>query len=476
MHAETVNGMSATAVHEAVSRAVALCRSGQGPVLLDCKTYRYLGHSLSDDRKAYRTEEEEAAWRAIDAIETFEKQALAAGILTPEKAAEYRETAKSMVYEATKWAGTEAHDPDPSTMYEGLLTDTTSEGIGPEWATPESALVTPATHQKRDNQGRILYRHAVTEAIMEEMVRDRRVILYGEDVADYGGAFGATRGLIDTFGRDRVFNSPISESAIPGTGCGAAMVGMRPVVELMYIDFVLMAMDQIGNQCAKSRYMFGGKMLIPMVIRTTIGGGKGYAGQHSQSLEAVLCMFPGLKVVAPATAYDVKGLLKAAIRDDDPVLFIEHQLSYLEKDAVPEDDYTVPLGVAKVAREGTDITVVAYSYMWNVAMQAAEMAEAEGISVEVVDPRTLIPLDVDTIAASVSKTGRCIVLQQAPEIGCFGEHIAYEVQQRCWSSLKAPVRVLAAYNVPPPMAQTLESENLPSPAKTLANIKEMLGK
>jgi 2-oxoisovalerate dehydrogenase E1 component len=476
MHAEAVNGMSATVMHEAVSRAVAMCRQGQGPVLLDCKTYRYLGHSLSDDRKAYRTEAEEAAWRAVDAIESFEAQAIAAGILTAEQAAAYRENAKTMVYAATKWAGTEAHDPDPSTMYEGLLTDTTSEGLGPEWATPVAALLSPADHQKRDNQGRILYRHAVTEALMEEMVRDRRVILYGEDVADYGGAFGATRGLIDTFGRDRVFNSPISEAAIPGTGCGAAMVGMRPVVEIMYIDFVLMAMDQIGNQVAKSRYMFGGKMLIPIVIRTTIGGGKGYAGQHSQSLEAVLCMFPGLKVVAPATAYDVKGLLKASIRDDNPVVFIEHQLSYLEKDAVPQDDYTVPLGVAKVAREGTDVTVVAYSYMYHVAMEAAELAAAEGISVEVVDPRTLIPLDVDTIAGSVRKTGCCLIIQQAPEIGCFGEHIAYEVQQRCWSDLKAPVRVLGAHNVPPPMAQTLETENLPSPAKTLRVIREVFGK
>jgi pyruvate/2-oxoglutarate/acetoin dehydrogenase E1 component len=308
------------------------------------------------------------------------------------------------------------------------------------------------------------------------MLRDKRVVLYGEDVADYGGAFQATKGLLEIFGRDRVFNSAISEAGIIGTGTGAAMAGLRPVVELMYIDFILMAMDQVGNQAAKNRYMFGGKAKIPLVIRTTIGGGKGYAGQHSQSLEAVTTMFPGLKVVAPATAYDVKGLLKASIRDDNPVVFIEHQNCYTERDEVPEDDYTIPLGVAKVAREGTDITVVAYSYMYWRAMQAAELAAEEGISVEVVDPRTLLPLDVDTIAASVEKTGRLLVVQQAPSVGCYGEHIAYAVQNRCFGKMKTAARIVAAHDVPPPMAASLETENLPTPEKILANLKQLMGK
>ncbi len=476
MHAEVVNGMDAVAVHDAVSRAAELCRLGEGPVLLECLTYRYLGHSLSDDRTTYRTEEEERMWMACDPLDNFEQQALAVGLLTPEEAKARRDRAAKQIAEAAEWAGKEAHDPEPSTIYEGLFTDTTTENLDPKWATPAEALVSEPTKQVRDGKGRILYRHAIAEALTEEMLRDRRVVVYGEDVADYGGAFGATRGLIDVFGRDRVFNTPISEAGIIGTGCGAAMVGLRPVVEIMYLDFVLMAMDQIGNQVAKSRYMFGGKMTIPMVIRTSIGGGKGYAGQHSQSLEAVVCMFPGLKVVAPATAYDAKGLLKAAVRDDNPVVFIEHQLAYLEKDVVPEEDYTVPIGVAKVAREGTDVTLVAYSYMYHVAMQAAEMAAEEGLSVEVVDPRTLVPLDIETLTASANKTGRVLVLQQAPEIGCYGEHLAYELQARCWSSLKAPVRILAAHNVPPPMAQTLETENLPSPEKVLRNLREMVGR
>ncbi|MCD6351217.1 MAG: dehydrogenase E1 component subunit alpha/beta [Armatimonadetes bacterium] len=474
LHAEVVNGMDVVAVRDAVTRAAELCRQGQGPVLLECLTYRFMGHSLSDDRTTYRSKQEEEMWQAWDPIDTFERQAFEAGLLTEEEAKQYHAEAAKRIHDATNWAGNEGTDPEPSTIYEGLLTDTNTENLGPEWATPRSELLTEPQKQKRDGQGRILYRHAIAEALMEEMLRDRRVILYGEDVADYGGAFGATRGLIEIFGRERVFNTAISEAAIIGTGCGAAMVGMRPVVEIMYIDFILMTMDQLGNQVAKSRYMFGGKMTIPLVVRTSIGGGKGYAGQHSQSLEAVVCMFPGLKVIAPATAYDAKGLLKAAIRDDNPVVFIEHQLAYLEKDVVPEDDYTVPIGVAKVAREGTDVTIVAYSYMYYVAMKAAEMAAEEGISVEVVDPRTLVPLDLDTLAGSVRKTGRAVILQQAPEIGCYGKHIAQAITEQCWGDLKAPVRVVAAHNVPPPMAQPLEQENIPSPEKVLRNIHELL--
>jgi 2-oxoisovalerate dehydrogenase E1 component len=473
MHAEVVNGMDVLAVHDAVSRAADLCRNGQGPVLLECLTYRYMGHSLSDDRMSYRTEEEEAAWQAQDPIRRFQRQVVDSGVMTGEQVNARREQARERVDFATVFAA-KCEDPDPKDIYDGLYTDTDSEGIGDEYKTPASEILQEPVKVRRDNQGRVLFRHAVCEALIEEMMRDKRVILYGEDVADYGGAFGVTKGIIDIFGRDRCFNTAISESAIIGTGAGAAMVGMRPVVELMYIDFILMTMDQTGNQVAKARYMFGGKATVPMVIRTTVGGGKGYAGQHSQSLEAVATMFPGLRVIAPATAYDAKGLLKSAIRDDNPVVFIEHQLSYLEKGECPEDDYTIPIGVAKVAREGTDVTVVAYSYMYHVAMEAAELAAAEGISVEVVDPRTLMPLDTETIAASVKKTGHLVIVQQAPEQGCFGEHIAYQLQSCCFASLKAPVKIVAAHNVPPPMAEPLEKENIPSPEKVLANVKATL--
>jgi pyruvate/2-oxoglutarate/acetoin dehydrogenase E1 component len=279
--------------------------------------------------------------------------------------------------------------------------------------------------------------------------------------------------LFDIFGRKRVFNTAISEAAICGAGAGMAMAGMRPVVELMYIDFILMAMDQVGNQCAKARYMFGGKATVPMVIRTSVGGGKGYAGQHSQSLEAVVTMIPGLKVVAPSTAYDVKGLLKAAIRDDNPVVFIEHQNLYVEKGEVPEEEYTIPLGVGSIRREGTDVTLVAYSAMMLVAEKAAELAADEGLSVELVDPRTLIPLDEELLVSSVKKTRRALLLSQAPATGCYAEHIGHVIQTRCFGDLLAPVRIVAAYDVPPPMAQSLETENLPSPEKVLGALRDL---
>ncbi len=475
MHAEVVNGMSVLAVRDAVTRAAKLCREGKGPVLLECITYRYMGHSLSDDRTTYRSKGEEKAWQDIDPIETYQRALVAAGLATEDLIEIRRKLALERIERATLFAAA-GTDPDPATIYEGLFADSTSDHVDPKWATPKEALLAEYVPQRRDSNGCILARHAVIEALVEEMLRDRRVILYGEDVADYGGAFQATRGIIDIFGRERCFNAPISEAAIVGTAVGAAQAGLRPVCELMYIDFILMTMDQTGNQAAKNRYMFGGKATIPMVIRTTIGGGKGYAGQHSQSLEAVATMFPGLKVVAPATAYDLKGLLKAAIRDDNPVVFIEHQNLYMIKDPVPLEDYTIPLGVGQVVQEGTDITIIAYSWMMQRALEAAARAAEAGISVEIVDPRTLAPLDTDLINASVRKTGRLLCVQQAPAIGCYAEHIAYEAQAACFEALKAPVKIIAAHNVPPPMAETLENEFLPSVDKILAGIKGLVGK
>jgi pyruvate/2-oxoglutarate/acetoin dehydrogenase E1 component len=222
--------------------------------------------------------------------------------------------------------------------------------------------------------------------------------------------------------------------------------------------------------------MFGGKATLPMVVRTTMGGGRGYAGQHSQSLEAMLTQVPGLKVVAPSTPYDAKGLLKSAIRDDNPVIFVEHQLLYTERGAVPEEEYTVPIGQAAVRREGKDITIVAYLKMAQVALEAAEMLAADGIEAEVLDPRTLIPLDVDTLSASASKTGRLMIVCQAPKTGCFGEHIAYRAQEAAFASLKGPAQIVAGYDIPPPMAHTLELENFPSPEKVARVAREMVGR
>ena len=472
MHARTESGMHVLAVRNVVRESVDICRRGDGPVLLEFKTYRYVGHSLSDKRMTYRTAEEEEEWLKYDPIDLYSKELVDNNILTAQQVSQLRSKIESLMEEVTIEAA-HAADPDPKQIEEGLFADTTSEGIGDKYRTVK--VLKEPKQFRRDSSGRILYRHAVIEALMEEMMRDRRVVLYGEEVAEYGGAFQATVGLYDIFGRKRVFNTPISEAAIIGTGLGAAMTSLRPVVEIMYIDFILMTGDQLGNQVAKTKYMFGGKAKIPLVIRTTIGGGRGYAGQHSQSLEAFPTMFPGLKVAAPFSAYDLKGLLKTAIRDDNPVFFIEHQHLYIEKDVVPEEEYTIPLGEGMIRREGKDITLISYSHQLKACIEAAAVLEKEdGISVEIVDPRTLVPLDVDLIVGSVRKTGRAVVVIQAPGKGSYGEHIINKIQEHAFSSLKGPIKLISAYEVPPPMSAVLEHENLPDAQKIARNIRKML--
>jgi 2-oxoisovalerate dehydrogenase E1 component len=470
MNAEVVNGMDLMAVRDSARRAINRARQGDGPTVLEYITYRYYGHSLSDKCNTYRTKQEEDAWRALDPLNSLAASLVEQNLISQSEMDALREQADAKIELAAKRAS-EADYPTPDTIEEGLLSNTKTETVPPEFVPqnlPESKL-TP-----RDGEGRILARHAVAEAIKEEMSRDSRVIFYGEDVADYGGAFQASRGLLDYFGRDRVFNAPISEAAIIGTGCGAAMVGMRPIVELMYIDFVLMTMDQLGNQVAKNRYMFGGKAKIPLVIRTTIGGGKGYAGQHSQSLESVVAHFPGIKIVAPYDPYDLKGLLKTAIRDDDPVFFIEHQLLYTEKGPVPTEEYTIPFGEAKIRQAGTDVTVISYSYMLKRVLEAADIAAEQGISIEVIDLRTLFPLDLDTILTSVQKTGRLVLVTQSPLTCSFNEHIVYQVQKEGWESLRKPAQIVSGYSVPPPMSPTLEAEHMASGERIVASIKHLM--
>jgi len=473
MSAEVVNGMNIFAVYDAIDRAVEKVNNNNGPILLEFITYRYKGHSLSDSCTKYRSPEEEKQWLELDPINTLKKELIENDILNEKEIETIQSETKNKIYDAATKAAKSDY-PDPKTIYEGLMTETVETKVHDEYK--KVSVIKEWSHYRRDSHGRIMYRHAVREALAEEMLRDNRVILYGEDVADYGGAFQATAGLFETFGRERVFNAPISEAAIVGTACGAAMAGLRPVAEIMYIDFILLAMDQLGNQVAKTRYMFGGKAEIPMVLRTTIGGGKGYAGQHSQSLEAVVTHFPGLKVVAPSTAYDVKGLLKMAIRDNNPVVFIEHQLLYSEKDVVPEDEYLLPIGEATIRKDGKDLTIISYSYMMLNSIKAANQLEEEGISAEVIDLRTLIPLDVNAIVNSVKKTGRAMVVCQAPEVGCFGEHVLYEIQSNAFDYLKAPLKVVGARNVPPPMAPTLEYDNIPSVERIVEEARKLVNR
>lgn len=312
----------------------------------------------------------------------------------------------------------------------------------------------------------IYYSWALREAMAEEMQRDPSVFILGEDIAEYGGAFKVTQGLVEQFGRERVRNTPISENTICGVGVGAAIVGMRPIVDIMFQDFITLAMDQIVNHAAKFHYMYGGQCTVPMVIRTPAGGGRNYGPTHSQSLEAWMMHVPGLKVVAPATAYDAKGLLKSAIRDDNPVFFVESKLLYGVKGPVPEysepgGDYTVPIGEAKVTREGEHLTIIAYSRMAIEAEKAAAALAQSGITCDVVDLRTLAPLDIDTVAASVEKTGRALVVCEDCKTAGVSAEIMARVMEECFDFLQAPVRRVAAADAPVPCTDNLEKAALP---------------
>jgi len=319
----------------------------------------------------------------------------------------------------------------------------------------------------------IEYREAIKEAVIEEMDRDKSVFLIGEDIGVYGGAFRAYKGLLEKYGPERVINTPISEISIVGAGVGAALTGQRPITELMFIDFTTLAMDQIVNQAAKIRYMTGDSLNVPMVIRTQGGAGRGVAAQHSQSLEAWFYHVPGLKVVMPATSYDVKGLLKTAIRDDNPVVFLEHKMIYLIKGEVPEEEYTIPFGEADIKREGSDITIVAYSNMLFKSLEAAKELEKDGISCEVVDPRTLVPLDIDTIIDSVKKTGRLVVVTEACKRGSVASDISAKVTEKAFDWLDAPVKIVAGLNTPIPYNSTLEQASIPHSKDIIAAVKDI---
>jgi pyruvate/2-oxoglutarate/acetoin dehydrogenase E1 component len=320
----------------------------------------------------------------------------------------------------------------------------------------------------------IYYSWALREAMAEEMARDERVFVLGEDIAGYGGAFKVTQGLVEQFGPARVRNTPISENTICGVGVGAAICGMRPIVDIMFQDFITLAMDQIVNHAAKFHYMYGGQCKVPVVFRTPAGGGRNYGPTHSQSLEAWFMHVPGLKVVAPSTPYDAKGLLKTAIRDDNPVLFVESKLLYGVKGHVPEEEYSVPIGEAKVVREGEHLTLIAYSRMTHEALKAAEVLSSSGIECEVVDLRTLAPLDADTIAASVEKTGRAIIVCEDCKTAGVSAEIMARVMEECFDFLNAPVRRVAAADAPVPCADILERAALPDAQKIVDAAVQLL--
>jgi pyruvate/2-oxoglutarate/acetoin dehydrogenase E1 component len=340
-------------------------------------------------------------------------------------------------------------------------------------------MSTPSVEQAPVEDGdvrELTFGEAVREALAEELRRDESVFIIGEDVAEAGTAFKVLKGLVDEFGPERVMDSPISEAGITGIGVGAAITGMRPVVDIMFGDFLTLTMDQLCNQAAKTHYMSGGKLTVPMVLRTTLGASRRSAAQHSQSLQAWVSHIPGLKVVLPATPYDAKGLLKSAIRDDNPVVVFEDKMMYQMKGPVPAAEYTLPLGVADVKREGSDITIVATSSMVYAALDAAVALEEDGVSAEVVDPRTSSPLDEETLIASATKTGRVLVVDEGHRRFGVTAEIASAIAEGAFYHLDAPVRRIGALDVPVPFSPVLEDLTVPTPDSIAAAARDLCGR
>jgi pyruvate dehydrogenase E1 component alpha subunit len=453
---ETVDGMDVVAVYRAVRAAVERARRGEGPTLIEAITYRYRGHSKSD-RQVYRTKDEVQAWMARDPIARLREALIARGWLSEAEAAALEERAREAVAEALRAA---EGDPEPEVaqLTEGVYAE---DPLFPlRWIRQAFGSEVPVEPPAGTRE--LSYAEALREAMAQAMAADERVFLMGEDIGVYGGAFGVTQGLIERFGPERVRDTPISENTIVGAGVGAALTGMRPIVEMQFMDFVTLAMEQTVLQAAKVRYMFGGKARVPLVLRLPGGSGTGAAAQHSESLEAWFVHVPGLKVVAPATPYDAKGLLLAALADDNPVIFVEHKLLYRTRGPVPEEPYLVPLGKAAVRRPGRHLTIVAYSIAVLRALEAAERLAAEGIEAEVIDLRTLKPYDAETVIASVKKTGKLLIVHEAPLLGGFGGELAAAVaQSEAFAYLEAPIVRLGGADVPIPYHPRLERAAVP---------------
>ena len=451
---ERIDGNDVAAVFEAVERAALRARAGEGPTLIEALTYRWDDHSMRANLPAYRTGDEEDEWKARDPIARLRDRLVAASELSEDSYDATVAEVEAEIEAAIDWA-TDQPEPDMDLAMANVLPPRTGRFSEP----PEGAR-------------QITYAQAITEAFAHEMEADENVIILGEDVGATGGIFGLTPGLFDRFGADRVRDTPISEGVISTCGVGAAMRGKRVVVEAQLWDFVTLMMDAIVNQAAKARFMLGGKAKVPIVFRGPQGAGIRLAAQHCQSLEMFFANIPGLQVYAPSTAYDAKGLMAAAIADDGPVVFLEHKLLYLgAAQPVPEDRYLIEPGRARIVRPGTDCTVIATLAMVDRAVHAAERLEREGISVEVIDPRTIKPLDIDTICDSVRKTNRAVIVHEAPLFGGFGGEIAASIQDHAFDWLDAPIARIGAPEMPVPYNDRLERQYMPDAARIIEAVK-----
>ena len=464
---ESVDGGDPLAVHRAVLRAAEAAREEAGPTLIEADLVRLRGHSEGDDSLNAVPPDDLARYRRDDPILRFEKTLLQKGVLAPGEPEAIGEQIRELLIEVTDRARATAEpEPGPRPIFMAAA----GAGSG-----PAAAEVSPPVRPSAGSKGReagATYLEAISRALLEEMRRDPQVLLLGQDIAEYGGAFKATRGFLEEFGRDRVINTPIAESGTIGIACGAALLGLRPVVEMQFADFISCGFNQAVNVVAKMYYRSG--LPVPMVIRCPVGGGAAAGPFHSQCPEAWFLHVAGLKVVAPAFPGDALGLLKAAIRDPDPILYLEHKHLYRSVRApLPEGEHLTPLGKARVAREGSDVTVITWGWMVHRALAAAESLSAEGTSVEVLDLRTLCPLDEAAVLASVGKTARALVLHEAPLTGGFGGEIAARILEQAFDRLDAPVRRLAHPDTPVPYHPDLEAASIPDEAKIASAIREL---
>ncbi|MEM4298262.1 MAG: pyruvate dehydrogenase complex E1 component subunit beta, partial [Nitrososphaerota archaeon] len=456
---ESIDGNDVLKVYETVQKSIEMARKGEGPSLIECKTYRLRRHAERIDER--RSEAEIEEWKKKDPVVRFREYLVKEGIIDEEGLKRLEEDVKREIEEALNLA---LNDPFPDPKE--ILQDVYGPSQEVQTEPPKSGRV-------------ITMGDALREALMGEMERDERVFLIGEDIgADaigpLGGLWPTTRGICAKF-PDRVIGTPLSEAAIAGVAVGAALTGLRPVAEIMFADFLTLVMDQLVNYAAKMRYSYGGEASVPMVLRTVYGFPTHHLGlHHAQCVESWMMNVPGLKIVMPSTPFDAKGLLIASIRDDDPVLFLEHKLLYNVKGPVPEQPYTIPIGKADVKREGRDCTVVATGLMVHRALSAAEKLAKEGIGLEVVDPRTILPLDEGTIVESVKKTGRLVIVHEAPKLGGFGGEVAAVVAERALEYLDAPIVRVTSPFAPVPYSPPLEEAYLPHDEDIIKAVKRVL--
>jgi 2-oxoisovalerate dehydrogenase E1 component len=462
---KTIDGNDVEAVVDHMRGALTMVMHGEAPTLLECRTWRLKGHSRAD-QNLYRDKATDGEWQKRDPIARFKQKLLEKNKAKPEDFVRIETRVTAHIQDSLKKCR-ELPPAKPASAFEKVYA--TVPALPPEsFPSRRIAAVTMAEFETKP------YWQAIQEAMAEAMDRDSRYFIFGEDVAEYGGCFKVTRGMVEKYGKDRIVNTPISEEAIVGVCVGAAIGGLRPIGEIMFMDFILLALDQLANHAAKFHYIYNGQMNVPLVIRTPMGGYRGYGATHSQCLDTLLMKFPGLRVVTPWSPRDAKGLMKTCLMSDDPVVFIEHKALYGTTGPVPTAPEAIPLGKANVVRLGKHVTICANSYMVSLSLQAAEILAKEGIEAEVIDLRCLAPLDRETVAGSAARTQALVIVEEGHLTAGLGAEIAASVQELAFGYLDAPILRVAAADVPIPSGTEMERAVLPNVEAIVATVKKAL--